>query len=107
MRSNYIRDGAETRQMFREAAKAEIERQKKEFCPGCEEQIQAQVIALICHTLHTMYGFGRKRLTNLLIGARGTDMYTVNDAKMSDAIWVDWLKEKMGIVLVPPKKNEE
>lgn len=106
MRSNYIRDGAETRQMFREAAKAEIERQKKEFCPSCEEQIQAQVIALICHTLHTMYGFGRKRLSNLLQGARGTDMYTVNDAKMSDAIWVDWLREKMGIVLVPPKNGE-
>lgn len=106
MRSNYIRDGAETRQMFREAAKAEIERQKKEFCPSCEEQIQAQVIALICHTLHTMYGFGRKRLSNLLQGARGTDMYTVNDAKMSDAIWVDWLREKMGIVLAPPKNGE-
>lgn len=106
MRSNYIRDGAETRQMFREAAKAEIERQKKEFCPGCEEQIQAHVIALLCHTLHTMYGFGRKRLTNLLIGARGTDIFTVNDARKTDAIWVDWLKEKMGIVLVPPKTKE-
>lgn len=106
MRSNYIRDGAETRQMFREAAKEEIRKQKAEFCPKCEEQIQTQVIALLCHTLHTMYGFGRKRLSNLLQGARGTDMYTVNDAKMSDAIWVEWLRDKMGIVLIPPKNEE-
>lgn len=79
MRSNYIRDGgAETRQMFREIAKEEIRKQKAEFCPKCEEQIQAHCIALICHTLHTMYGFGAKRIADVIQGARGVDMYTVN-----------------------------
>lgn len=107
MKSNYIRNGgAESRQMLREVAKEEIRKQKAEFCPQCEEQIQTQVIALLCHTLHTMYGFGRKRLTNLLIGARGTDKFTVNDSRQTDGIWVEWLRDKMGIVLVPPKKKE-
>lgn len=107
MKSNWIRDGgAESRQRLREVAKEEIRKQKKEFCPQCEEQIQTQVIALICHTLHTMYGFGRKRLTDLLIAARGTDMYTVNDARQTDGVWVEWLRDEMGIVLVPPKNNE-
>ena len=106
MKSNYIRNGgAESRQMFREAAKEEIRKQKAEFCPKCEEQIQAHCIALICHTLHTMYGFGAKRIADVIQGARGVDMYTVNVEHKSDDVWVDWLREKMGIVLVPPKKE--
>ena len=107
MKSNYIRDGgAESRQRLREVAKEEIRKQKKEFCPKCEEQIQTQVIALLCHTLHVRFGFGAKRLTELLQLARGTDMYTVNDAHKTDEVWVDWLRDKMGIVLVQPKKRE-
>lgn len=107
MKSNYIRNGgAESRQMLRDIAKEEIRKQKAEFCPKCEEQIQAHCIALICHTLNKMYGFGQKRLTNLLQAARGTDMYTVNVEHQSDEVWVEWLREKMGIVLVPPKKKE-
>ena len=106
MRSNYIRaGGAESRQMFREIAKEEIKKQKAEFCPGCEEKIQTQVIALLCRVLHDRFGFGKKRLTELLQLARGLDIITV-DAKKEDQIWVDWLREKMGIVLVQPKKKE-
>lgn len=106
MKSNYIRDGgAESRQRLREVAKEEIRKQKKEFCPQCEEQIQTQVIALLCHTLHVRFGFGAKRLTELLQLARGTDMFTV-DSRKDDQIWVEWLREKMGIVLVQPKKRE-
>ena len=105
MKSNYIRDGgAESRQRLREVAKEEIRKQKKEFCPQCEEQIQTQVIALLCHTLHVRFGFGAKRLTELLQLARGTDMLTV-DSRKDDQIWVDWLRDKMGIVLVQPKKE--
>jgi hypothetical protein len=104
MKSNYMRiGGAEHRQKMREICKEEIERQKRDFCPDCEEQIQARVIALLCHTLHTMYGFGRERLTNLLLGASGTDQYTVNELRTSDEIWVEWLEEKMGIKLITPK----
>ncbi len=107
MRSNWMRaGGAEHRQQLREIAKEEIKKQKAEFCPACEEQIQAHVIALICHTLHTMYGFGKKRITDLLVAARGTDIYTVDNGE-TDAIWVDWLREEMGIVLVPPKERGE
>jgi hypothetical protein len=106
MRSNYIRaGGAEQRQMFREIAKDEIKKQKADFCPGCEEKIQTQVIALLCRVLHDRFGFGKKRLTELLQLARGLDIITV-DAKKEDQIWVDWLREKMGIVLVQPKKKE-
>lgn len=106
MKSNYIRaGGAESRQMFREIAKEEIAKQKREFCPGCEEQIQTQVIALICRVLHDRFGFGQKRLTELLQLARGLDIITV-DANKDDQIWVDWLRDSMGIVLVPPKNNE-
>ena len=106
MKSNYIRNGgAESRQMLREVAKEEIAKQKRELCPQCEEQIQTQVIALLCHTLHTQYGFGAKRLTALLQAARGTDMVTVDNRK-DDQIWVDWLRDKMGIVLVQPKNRE-
>jgi hypothetical protein len=105
MRSNWIRKGgAEHRQMLREVAKEEIAKQKAEFCPECEEQIQAHVIALLCHTLHTMYGFGAKRLTALLQAARGTDIYTVHTEHKSDAVWVEWLRDEMGIVLIPPKE---
>lgn len=105
MKSNYIRNGgAESRQMLREVAKEEIAKQKRELCPKCEEQIQTQVIALICHTLHVRFGFGAKRLTELLQLARGTDMLTV-DSRKDDQIWVDWLRDKMGIVLVQPKKE--
>ena len=105
MNSNYIRDGgAESRQRLREVAKEEIRKQKKEFCPQCEEQIQTQVIALLCHTLHVRFGFGAKRLTELLQLARGTDMLTV-DSHKDDGIWVEWLRDKMGIVLVQPKKE--
>ena len=72
MKSNYIRaGGAESRQMFREIAKEEIKKQKREFCPGCEEQIQTQVVALLCRVLHDRFGFGQKRLTELLQLARG------------------------------------
>ena len=105
MKSNYIRDGgAESRQRLREVAKEEIRKQKREICPQCEEQIQTQVIALLCHTLHVRFGFGAKRLTELLQLARGTDMLTV-DSRKDDQIWVDWLRDKMGIVLVQPKKE--
>ena len=107
MKSNYIRDGgAESRQRLREVAKEEIRKQKKEFCPKCEEQIQTQVIALICHTLHTQYGFGRKRIMDLLISCRGTDKLTIESRK-DDQVWVEWLRDEMGINLIAPKEWEE
>lgn len=106
MRSNYIRKGgAESRQMFREIAKEEIAKQKKDFCPGCEEKIQTQVIALLCRVLHDRFGFGKGRLTELLQLARGLDIITI-DANKDDQIWVEWLRDSMGIILVAPKKRE-
>jgi len=106
MKSNYIRNGgAESRQMFREIAKEEIRKQKAEFCPGCEEQIQTQVIALLCRVLHDRFGFGTKRLTELLRLARGLDIITV-DGHKDDGIWVDWLRDKMGIVLKKPEARK-
>lgn len=105
MKSNYIRNGgAESRQMLREVAKEEIRKQKAEFCPGCEEQIQTQVIALLCRVLHDRFGFGTKRLTELLKLARGLDIITA-DGHKDDSIWVDWLRDSMGIVLIPPKER--
>lgn len=107
MRSNWIRDGgAEHRQMLREAAKAEIKVQKAEFCPKCEEQIQAHCIALLCYTLHLQYGFGKKRIADLIQGARGVDLWTVNTLHKSDDIWVDWLRDEMGIQLRLPDKKQ-
>lgn len=106
MRSNWFRkDGAETRQMFREVAKEEIRKQKAEFCPGCEEQIQTQVIALLCRVLHDRFGFGKKRLTELLQLARGLDIITV-DGHKDDSIWGDWLRDKMGISLKRPEARK-
>lgn len=106
MKSNYFRKGgAESRQMFREVAKEEIRKQKAEFCPGCEEQIQTQVIALLCRVLHDRFGFGQKRLTELLSLARGLDIITV-DSHKDDGVWVEWLRDSMGIVLKRPEARK-
>lgn len=105
MRSNYFRkDGAETRQMFREIAKDEIKKQKADFCPGCQERMAAQAIAVVCKALHDRYGFGKARLAELLDCAEGFGQFLHDSGdKYDDA--VKWMHEKMGIVLVQTERK--
>lgn len=60
---------------FREIAKEEIRKQKEEFCPGCMEQMQNQTIAVLLLALHNRYGFGKKRLKEVLECANGLGFY--------------------------------
>lgn len=100
MKSNWIRKGgAEQRQMFREIAKEEIKKQKAEFCPGCQERMAAQAIAVICKALHDRYGFGKARLAELIDCAEGFGQFLHDSGdKYDDA--VRWMEDKMGIVLI-------
>lgn len=98
MKSNYIRSKSETRQVSREAAREEIKRQMETFCPACQAKMEAQTIAVICKVLSTQFGFGKKRLRDVIDSAEalGT-MIHENGDNYSGAI--EWLKNAMGIDL--------
>ena len=107
MKSNWIRKGgAEQRQMFREIAKEEIAKQKKEFCPGCQERMAAQAIAVVCKALHDRYGFGKARIAELISCAEGFGQFLHDSGdKYDDA--VRWMEEKMDIVLIGQKEEQK
>lgn len=68
-------------------AKEEIERQKKEFCPNCQSQMETQTIAVLLMALHNSYGFGKKRLNVVLECAKGLGLLIhENGSKYDDAV---------------------
>lgn len=98
MKSNYIRSKSETEQISRKAAREEIKRQMETVCPACQQRMEAQTIAVMCKALNARYGFGAKRLKELIDCAEGLGVYIYeNGAKYDNA--VKWLKNEMGIDL--------
>ena len=68
-------------------AKEEIERQKKEFCPACQMQMENQTIAVLLMALHNSYGFGKDRLKTVLECAKGLGLFIhENGGKYEDAV---------------------
>ena len=87
MKSNYIGSKSEYKQEMRRIAKEEIERQKKEFCTGCQATMETQTIAVLLMALHNSYGFGKKRLSNVLECAKGLGLFIhQNGDKYDDAV---------------------
>lgn len=86
------------RKAMREIAKEELRKQKQEFCPSCQAQMEVQTIAVLLISLHNRYGFGKKRLRQVLDCAEGLGIYIHNNGdKYNDAVAL--LKNKIGIDL--------
>ena len=81
-----------------EVAKQEIERQKIEFCPKCQQRMEMQTIAVMCKVLAIKFGFGKKRLAELIEGAEGLGTL-LHDADFDYNKCVDWLRDEIGIDL--------
>lgn len=103
MKSNYIRNRSETERIAREAAREELKKQKREVCPQCEQMITNQVCAVMCKALHDRYGFGKKRIAELLSCAQAFADFI--NGKQPDGkdytpmAAVEWLKTRYGIDL--------
>ena len=68
-------------------AKEEIRKQKQEFCPACQAQMETQTIAVLLMALHNAYGFGKKRLNVVLECAKGLGLLIhENGSKYEDAV---------------------
>ena len=76
MRSGYLKSKSEYKRSMIEVARDEIAKQKAELCPECEKRVTNQVAATFCKYLHDRYGFGRKRLIDMLTTAQ--DMANMN-----------------------------
>lgn len=98
MRANYLKSKSELNKMSIEVARAEIEKQKQEFCPLCQKKMEMQSIAIMCKVLATRFGFGKKRLKELIDGAEGIGTY-LNSMDCDYQICIDWLRDDMGIDL--------
>lgn len=88
------------RKAMREIAKEELRKQKQEFCPVCQAQMENQTIAVLCMALHNVYGFGKARLERLLLSAQGLADYIngkhpeeSGKANYTPEIAVEWLKD--------------
>lgn len=83
-------------------AKEEIERQKKEFCPLCQMQMENQTIAVMLYALNKSEGFGKKRLKRLFDFVCAIGEYIHSTGNWYDDT-VKWLKDEMGIDLKEEK----
>lgn len=79
-------------------AKEEIERQKKEFCPACQEQMQNQTIAVLLYSLNKSEGFGKKRLKRIFESVCAMGEYIHSTGNWYEEV-VKWLRDDMGIDL--------
>lgn len=98
MKSYYIGNKGDQRKLSLEVAKEEIERQKKDFCPKCQQRMEMQTIAVMCKVLSAQFGFGKKRLKELIYGAEGIGKYLF-ETGCDYQICIDWLRDEMGIDL--------
>lgn len=98
MKSNYIANRSDQRKLALEVAKEEIKRQKEQFCETCQQRMEMQTIAVMCKVLSAQFGFGKKRLKELIDGAEGIGTY-LNQTGCDYQICIDWLKDEMGIDL--------
>ena len=98
MRSNYIASRSDLKRASLEAAKEEIQNQMKTFCPKCQANMERQSIAIMCKVLATRFGFGKKRLKELIDGAEGIGTY-LNQTGCDYQICIYWLRDEIGIDL--------
>ena len=79
-------------------AKEEIERQKKEFCPLCQMQMENQTIAVMLYALNKGMGFGKKRLQQVYSSICGMGQVIHATGNWYEEV-VKWLRDDMGIDL--------
>lgn len=98
MKSAYITSRSESDRRARKIAREEVEKSKRDFCPACMANMERQSIAIMCKVLATRFGFGKKRLKELIDGAEGIGTY-LNQTGCDYQICIDWLRDEMGIDL--------
>lgn len=100
MKSNYISNKSESRKIAWEIAKEEIERQKANVCPDCQQSIANQVAAVMCRALALNHGFGKKRLKNLIKETEWLfELCDMDGKKYKATDCIEWLRDAMGIDL--------
>lgn len=100
MKSRYIASKTEQERIAMQVAREEIERQKAELCPKCEEGIANQVAAVMLKALHDNFGFGKERICRLIDCTESLFELCAKDGKRYKATQcIEWLKEKMDIDL--------
>lgn len=97
MKANYLANKSEQRRMAYEVAKEEIERQKATVCVNCEKSIGNQVVAVMCKALSVRYGFGKRRLQQIIDDAEDLFSLCGDDLQFGGKRYhatdaVDWLK---------------
>lgn len=100
MKSHYIANRSDQRKLALEVAKEELNRQKQEICPECEQYIGQQVTAVLLKVLHDQYGFGKRKLKNIMEYANGLfELCRYNPDMFQATQCMVWLKDEMGIDL--------
>ena len=100
MRANYIASRSDLKRASLDAAKEELNRQKQEICPACEQYIGQQVTAVLLKVLHDQYGFGKRKLKNIMEYANGLfELCRYNPDMFQATQCMVWLKDEMGIDL--------
>ena len=93
MKAKYLRSKGEQRRMAYEVAKEEIERQKADVCPECQNNIGRQVLAVVCKALQVRYGFGKHRLQQVVDDTENLfSLCSVDGKRFQATACVDWLK---------------
>lgn len=104
MKANYIANRSDQRKLALEVAKEEIERQKATVCVNCEQSIANQVAAVMLKALHDNFGFGKKRICELIDCTESLFELCAKDGKRYQATdCIKWLRDAMGIDL---ERNE-
>lgn len=105
MKANYLKSKSDQRRMAYQVAKEEIEKQKTEICPACENRIGQQVTAMICKVLHDDFGFGKSRLQKVIDSTENLFSLCEMDGERFSAVQaVEWMRGAIGIDLT--KENE-
>ena len=100
MKANYLSSRGDFNSASREIARQEIEKQKAEFCPACQQHIGNQVAAVMCKALAINHGFGKKRLKALISETEWLFELCDLDGKHWKATdCIKWLRDEMGIDL--------
>lgn len=100
MKSRYIASKTESEKVAIRIAREEIEKQKTEICPACENRIGQQVTAMICKALHDEFGFGKSRLQKVIDSTENLFSLCEMDNKQFQATQaVEWLRDAIGIDL--------
>lgn len=100
MKAHYMKSKSEQRRMAYQVAKEEIEKQKTEICPACENRIGQQVTAMICKVLHDDFGFGKSRLQKVIGSTENLFSLCEMDGERFSAVQaVNWMRDAMGIDL--------